>query len=68
MVELVLIYCLSNEPDRCLERREVREQVGSPMECTMRAQTIAQEYVVGHPRFRLQGWRCEVDRPRESPA
>ena len=51
-----------------MEPREVREAVGSPMECTMRAQPIAQEYVVEHPRFRLQGWRCEVDKPRERPA
>ncbi len=68
MIELVLIYCLSSTPDRCMERREVREPVGSPIECTMKAQTIAQEYVVEHPRFRLQGWRCEVDKPRENPA
>ncbi len=51
-----------------MERREVREPVGSPIECTLKAQTIAQEYVVEHPRFRLSGWRCEVDKPRETPA
>ncbi len=68
MIELVLVYCLSTAPDRCMERREVREQVGSPIECTMKAQTIAQEYVVEHPRYRLMGWRCEVDKPRENPA
>ncbi len=68
MIELVLVYCLSDTPDRCMDRREVREPMGSPMECTMRAQTIAQEYVIEHPRFRLQGWRCEVDKPRENPA
>ncbi len=51
-----------------MERREVREPVGSPIECTLKAQAIAQEYVVEHPRFRLSGWRCEVDKPRENPA
>ena len=51
-----------------MERREVREPVGSPIECTLKAQTIAQEYVTEHPKFRLQGWRCEVDKPRENPA
>jgi hypothetical protein len=68
MIELVLVYCLSTAPDRCMERREVREPVGSPIECTIKAQAIAQEYVAEHPRFRLSGWRCEVDKPRENPA
>jgi len=68
MIELVLVYCLSVEPDRCMERREVREAVGSPIECTLKAQTVAQEWVVAHPRYRLSGWRCEVDRPAERPA
>ncbi len=68
MIELVLVYCLSNEPDRCMERREVREEVGSPIECALKAQTTGQYYVMTHPRYRLSGWRCEVDRPRENPA
>ena len=68
MIELVLVYCLSSEPDQCLERRELREEVGSAIECNMKAQTMAQEFVHAHPRFRLQGWRCEVDRPKERPA
>ncbi len=45
MIELVLVYCLSTAPDRRMERREVRAG-GSPIECTMKAQAIAQEYVV----------------------
>ncbi len=68
MIELVLVYCLSSDLDRCLEQREMREEVGSAMECTMKAQTTAREYVEEHPRFRLQGWRCEVDHPKQSPA
>lgn len=51
-----------------MEPREVREPVGSPIQCAIRAQTIAQEYVAEHPRFRLSGWRCEVDKPQERPA
>lgn len=51
-----------------MERREVREAVGSPIECTMKAQTVAEEWVLAHPRYRLAGWRCEVDKPKERPA
>ncbi len=68
MIELVLVYCLANDPIRCLDQREVREAVASPIACAMMAQTYAQDYLDGHPRLRLQGWRCEVDRPKESPA
>ncbi len=68
MIELILVYCLSNAPDRCLERREALDHVGSAIECTMRAQNVAQAYIQSHPAYRLKGWRCEVDTPRESPA
>lgn len=68
MIELVLVYCLSSAPDRCLERREILDHVGSAIECTIRAQNVAQEYVVAHPAYQLKGWRCEVDKPRETPA
>ncbi len=68
MIELVLVYCLSVEPDRCMEKREIREAVGSPIECALKAQTSGQSFVVTHPRYRLSGWRCEVDRPTERPA
>lgn len=68
MIELVLVYCLANEPDRCQEKREVRQEVGSPIECMLKSQTDAEQWVEAHPRFRLRGWRCEVDHPRESPA
>ena len=68
MIELVLVYCLSSAPDRCLERREPLDHVGSAIECTMRAQNVAQLYVQSHPAYQLRGWRCERDKPREMPA
>jgi len=68
MIELVLLYCLASNPDQCVEPREVREPMGSPIACAVQAQTLAQRWVVAHPRYRLSGWRCEVDKPREFPA
>ena len=67
-MELVLIYCMSSAPDRCTERREVLDRVSSSIECTMRAQNIAQAYLATHPTYQLRGWRCEKDKPRELPA
>ncbi|HEY0204160.1 MAG TPA: hypothetical protein VGC15_08430 [Acetobacteraceae bacterium] len=68
MIELVLMYCLSSDVAQCVQPREIREPMGSPIECAMRAQTLAQEFVIMHPKYRLSGWRCEVDKPREEPA
>lgn len=68
MIELVLVYCLSASPDRCLERREALVPPVNLMSCTMSAQTTAQDYISSHPLYRLASWRCEIDKPRESPA
>jgi hypothetical protein len=68
MIELVLVYCLTAAPDRCLERREPLEPPMSLIACSLTAQTSAQDYVRSHPAYRLKAWRCEQDKPRESPA
>ena len=68
MIELVLVYCLASDADRCLEPHEMRQRVASTMACALEAQTTAREYVQSHPRYRLKGWRCEIDHPPESPA
>ncbi len=68
MIELVLVYCLSDTPNRCVERREPMGLNASAFECTMSAQRQALEYVEAHPKYRLTSWRCEVDRPQQQPA
>lgn len=68
MIELVLVYCLNTSPDRCLERREALVEPVDMMSCTVRAQSVAQEYLVTHPLYRLSRFRCERDHPAESPA
>jgi hypothetical protein len=68
MIELVLVYCLSDVPDRCVERREALSENITPMQCTIDAQQRAQVYLASHPLYRLVRWRCEVDKPREQPA
>jgi hypothetical protein len=44
MIELVLVYCLSDVPDRCVERREALSENITPMQCTIDAQQRAQVY------------------------
>lgn len=68
MIELVLVYCLSDSPDKCIEKREPVEDGQSSMVCVVGAQTYADGYLHTHPEYRLKGWRCEQGRPPESPA
>lgn len=68
MIELVLVYCLVADAQRCMERRESVGRELSAIECIVTAQQYGQQWVDGHPQWRLAGWRCERDRPRESPA
>jgi hypothetical protein len=68
MIELVLIYCLADAPDRCVEKREPVDPGQSATVCIVGAQTYADEYLRSHPDYRLKGWRCEQGKPPESPA
>ena len=68
MIELVLVYCLLDAPDRCIERREAMNGPSGALQCTISAQEHAQAYLEAHPKYRLAGWRCEVDKPAEKPA
>ena len=68
MIELILVFCLSDSPDRCMERREPFAEYASPLQCTMNAQHQARQYLDSHPNYTLAGWRCEIDKPQERPA
>ena len=66
MIELVIVYCLISDSRSCVEKRVQMEESSSPMACTMSGQQRAQEYLRAHPTYRLKGWRCEVDLPRQT--
>lgn len=68
MIELVLVYCLANAPDRCVEQREALGPNSTALECSVNAQQHAQEYLEMNPKYRLSAWRCEVDKPHQQPA
>ncbi|HVJ54097.1 MAG TPA: hypothetical protein VM689_16640 [Aliidongia sp.] len=68
MIELVLVYCLVADADRCIEQRPVFEEPLSGMACMMTAQRVALQYVAEHPDYKLSGWRCELDKPRQDRA
>lgn len=63
MITIVLIVCLSMTPSTCHEERPPVD-VASPMQCLVQGEQIAAEWVEEHPKWRLDGWRCQFG-PRE---
>jgi hypothetical protein len=68
MIELVLVYCLISDSHTCIEKRPAFEVEMTPQSCLMDAERYAIDYVEAHPEWRLAGWRCEIDVPRQDPA
>jgi hypothetical protein len=67
MIELVLVLCMINQPDRCMEHRPIFEDPMTETECLNNAQQIASTYLRDHPGWTLRAWRCEKDKPHEIP-
>lgn len=68
MIELIIVYCLATDSKTCVEKHVPMENFGNPAACVMAAQQRAQEYLVEHPKYKLDRWRCEVDLPKQAPA
>ena len=68
MIELVLVYCMVSDPNRCVEQRPVFENPLTPMSCMATAQNVAVAYVKEHPEWQFSHWRCEIDKPHSAPA
>ncbi len=65
VIELVLVYCLAADANKCVEQRDPFEDWSSPVECMMQAQIRAQSYLREHPNRVLKKMRCEVDVPHQ---
>jgi hypothetical protein len=68
MIEMVLVYCLTAQPNKCTEQRPVFEEPLSGMACMINAQKIALQYVEEHREWQLARWRCEIDKPHGGAA
>jgi len=59
MLSLILVVCLSGTSDVCHEERPLVD-LASPMSCLIEGQQIAAEWIEEHPKWRVQGWRCQM--------
>lgn len=66
MIHLVLTVCLAAAPGSCKEERPASFE-GSVLTCATQGQLIAARWIVEHPAYTLSRWRCEANRPRETP-
>ena len=61
LVQLVLVYCLSTDPGRCIEHRPISvEPTPGLMACVAGAQPEAARWLVEHPQYVLARYRCEM--------
>ncbi len=65
MIQLVLTVCLAATPTACKEERPHFE--GSFLACATQGQFVAARWIAEHPAYTLNKWRCEANRPRETP-
>jgi hypothetical protein len=68
VLQLVIVYCLVANANTCIEKRPTFEQELTQRSCMMNAELLGQQYVEEHPQYRLSGWRCESNVPRQDPA
>jgi hypothetical protein len=65
MFELLLVYCLAAEPDRCVEREMPLENAVSSFECAMNGQLEASRYLALHPEWLLRRFSCRPEARHE---
>jgi hypothetical protein len=65
LIALVLTVCLASAPSSCKEERPFFD--GSLLTCATQGQMLAARWIAAHPAYTLNRWRCEANRPRETP-
>lgn len=60
MIELVFIACLASNPATCEERALTFVNLPGLMACMMGAQPQLARWVEGHPKWRIERWRCRM--------
>jgi hypothetical protein len=59
MVALLITFCLSASPDRCVERADFDAMAGLP-QCMIAGQQAGAEWTKQHPQWVMRGFRCRM--------
>lgn len=57
LFEIVMLVCLSGNPNACEERGITTDFKTQPM-CTMAAQPMMAAWLNQHPKYELRKWAC----------
>jgi len=60
VIKLVLVVCLAANPGVC---KEVTPTLDDGISCAIQGQIVAQDWLSGHPKWTLRGWRCRFGTP-----
>ena len=61
MIELVILACLVDQPDRCKDVGLTFSGEGlTPLQCLMQAQPEIAKWVDEHPRWHARRWTCRA--------
>lgn len=66
-VALLITFCLSAYPDRCVERADFDAMQGLT-ECMIAGQQAGAEFVKNHPAYVMRGFRCRLGGARQREA
>ena len=65
MIEIVMTVCLIAAADKCEDvKLNFMAQSVTPYQCMMYGQHEISKWMEGHPKWRIQRWRCGVVRQR----
>lgn len=60
MIELLVSVCLITDPQQCKDVRLSYVADGmTPRQCLMGAQPELAKWSAGHPKWRIDKWRCQ---------
>ncbi len=66
-IALLITFCLSGQPDRCVERSDF-DGPASVVECLIAGQQAGAQWVADHPAYIMRSFRCRLGCGRERAA
>jgi hypothetical protein len=66
-IALLITFCLSGQPDRCVERSDF-DGTASVVECMIAGQQAGAQWVTDHPAYVMRSFRCRLGGGRERAA
>jgi hypothetical protein len=67
LTAIIITFCLSGQPDRCVDRTDFEPVSGIPA-CLLESQQDGAEFVKNHPGWFMKSYRCRIGGGRAGDA